>query len=294
MRKITLSRLVFLLLIAMPALAFAADRVTFDKQWMDYDVTEDGVKGMRIHLKFTATGLKDSLATIAIYFEFDDARGRLKDRNQKFNSAAGDVAVYRDIKPQYDPAIYNDLSLFMPYTEFDLFPGSYFLKMDVDLIRPQGGLIQHLNFHKFDYTEPQTSAAGSPVNTTPSAKVTNIWVDYDVTDNGQKGMMIHSTFTLYNLKGVDAYLAIAFEMKNGEKILTNNMTYRSKSGQLTLYRDLKPGYNEAVFTDMKSFLPYTELNLGKGSFELRFGASVIYKDGNLVGKLGDKDFKFSQ
>ena len=294
MRIITLSRLAFLFLLAVPAMAISADRVTFEKQWMDYDVMENGVKGMRLHLKFTATGLKDSLATIAVYFEFDDSRGRLKDRNQKFNSSAGDVAVYRDIKPQYDPAAYADLTLFMPYSEFDLYPGSYFLKMDVDLIRPQGGLIQHLNFFKFDYTEPKSDAAGAPVNTTPSATLGKIWVDYDVVDNGKRGMVIHTTFTLYNLKDASAYLAIAFEMKNGEKVLTNNMTYRSKNGQLTLYRDLKPGYNEAVFNDMKTFLPYAELNLGKGSFDLRFGVSVIYKDGNLIGQLGDKEFKFSQ
>jgi hypothetical protein len=47
----------------------------------------------------------------------------LKDKNDKFVSTAGDVALYKAIKPAYDPAIYDDLSLFMPYSEFDLEPG---------------------------------------------------------------------------------------------------------------------------------------------------------------------------
>src|SRR5262245_8183235 len=123
-----------------------ADKVKFEKQWMDYGVTENGQLGMRIHLRFQTIGLKDTLASIAIYFEYDDQRGRLKDNNKTLYSSAGDVAIYKDIKPQFDPALFEDFQLFMPYQELDLYPGKYFLKMDVDLIRSKGGLIQHLNF----------------------------------------------------------------------------------------------------------------------------------------------------
>ena len=269
-----------------------ADKVRFEKQWVDYDITENGSKGMKIHLRFQAIGLKDSLETIAIYFEYDDERGRLKDRNKKFYSTSGEVAAYKDIQPVYDPALFEDLQIFMPYDELDLFPGSYFLKMDIDLIRPKGGLVQHLNYYKFDYTKPQENSS-SPASE-PTATLTRMWVDYDVMSNGQKGMMIHVNFSMLNLKNIESYLVIVFEMKNGDKIYTNNKDYRNKAGQLTLYQDLKPAFDNTVYSDMKSFLPYNELSLGKGSFDLRYIAMVMGKEGTIIKELGKQEFHFSQ
>ncbi|MEO7983319.1 MAG: hypothetical protein ABI688_04480, partial [Bacteroidota bacterium] len=99
---------------------------TFDSIWVDYDITEENVRGMRIHLGFSAYSMKDMEATVAIYFEYnDDLAGFLKDKNKKFYSTEGDVAVYKDIKPGFDPAVYKDLQVFMPYSELDLEPGIY-------------------------------------------------------------------------------------------------------------------------------------------------------------------------
>src|ERR1043165_115995 len=99
----------------------ASPHATFDKLWVDYDVYDNGVKGMKIHVKFTAYEMLNMDAYLAIYFQYDDELGGyLKDKNSKFNSSAGEVAVYTSIKPQYDPAVYNDLSVFMPYDELDL------------------------------------------------------------------------------------------------------------------------------------------------------------------------------
>jgi hypothetical protein len=89
---------------------------TFDKLWIDYDVYDNGIKGMKIHVKFTAYQMKDIDGFLAIYFQTDDENSTwLKDKNSKYTSTDGDVAVYRSIKPQFDPAVYNDLDVFMPY-----------------------------------------------------------------------------------------------------------------------------------------------------------------------------------
>src|SRR6188768_2466818 len=81
---------------------------TFDKLWIDYDVFDNGIKGMKIHVKFTAYEMKDMDAFLAIYFQTDDENSTwLKDKNSKYNSSDGYVAVYRSIKPQYDPAIFS-------------------------------------------------------------------------------------------------------------------------------------------------------------------------------------------
>jgi hypothetical protein len=272
----------------------APPSATFDSIWVDYGVKENNVLGMRIHLSFSTYGMKDIDSYVAIYFEYnDDIAGFLKDKNKKYQSTDGDVAVYQNIKPAYDPADYKDLQLFMPYSELDLEPGIYDLTMDVKLIYKQGGIIQWLTYYDFEYTRP-----GSPADVESSTKadatLDKLWVDYNVTENGKKGMRIHVKFTAYNLKDVDGYVAIYFEKKNGEKIEGQNSEYRSKSGQLAVYKSIKPGYAEAVYDDLQLFMPYSEIKLGKGRFDLKLEADIILKNGDMVTHLKDHEFWLEQ
>src|SRR5205085_1687378 len=174
----------------------AEPRASFDKIWVDYDITEDGSKGMRIHVKFTTYEMLNTDAYLAIYFEYDnEAATTLKDKNSKYNSTDGDVAVYKSIKPQYDPAVYDDLQLFMPYNELDLEAGKYNLIMDVKVIYKQGGAISKL--------------------------------------------------TKYNL-----------------------------IGDLITYKKLTPCCDVTNYNDLQVFMPYNELDLSSGKYDLRMDVDV--------------------
>lgn len=268
-------------------------RATFEKLWVDYDITEDGIKGMRIHVKFTTYDMLNLDAYLAIYFEYDDDLGGwLKDKNGKYTSTSGDVAVYKSIKPLYNPAVYDDLQIFMPYNELDLDPGTYDLSMDVKLIYKAGGIIQKLTDYAFEYTKPDDNS-GAPA-TGASATFENMWVDYDVTENGRKGMRIHVKFRVFNMKEVDSYLAVYFETKSGEKLKTETIGYRSKTGQVAIYKSLKPAYDESVYSDAQLFMPYDELRLGSGRHDLKMDADLIYKNGDLVKHLKYYEFWFQQ
>lgn len=131
----------------------SAPKATFNKIWVDYNVTENNQKGMRIHTNFSVNNMKGMDSYLAIYFETRDGE-RLKDINQKLYSTDGTVAVYRALKPGFDVTDYKDLDIFMPYEELDLDQGKYSLRMDLDVIHKAGGLIQHLTFYNFEYTEP--------------------------------------------------------------------------------------------------------------------------------------------
>lgn len=267
-------------------------RASFEKIWVDYDITEGGLKGMRIHVKFTVYDMLNIDAYLAIYFLYnDEIGGAIRDKNQKFNSTAGDVAIYRSMKPLYNPAVFSDLNVFMPYNELDLDPGNYDLTMDVKLIYKEGGVIQKLTTYDFEYIKPGASSGAPAI--TPSATFEDLWVDYDVTENGHKGMRIHVKFTLKNMKDVDSYLAIYFEKKDGEKLKSQNTTYKSKSGQLALYKTLKPGYDESVYKDLQVFMPYSEMNLPSGRHDLKLDADIIYKNGDLIKHLKYHEFWFS-
>lgn len=266
-------------------------RATFEKLWVDYDITEDGVKGMRIHVKFSVYEMKGVDGYVAIFFE-DDWGDRLKDNNKKFYSTGGDVALYKSIKPAYDPAEYKDLQLFMPYSELDLEPGNYDLTMEVKLIYSNGDPIQHLTFHDFEYSKP--GYGGQNSNSSATAIFEKLWVDYNVTENGQVGMRIHVKCKVLNMKNVDSYLAIYFEKKNGEKLTTSNINYQAKNGQVAIFKSLNPGYDETLYNDLQIFMPYSELKLGRGKFDLKLDADIIYKNGDLVKHLSYHEFWVDQ
>ena len=270
----------------------AAPHATFDKLWIDYDVYDNSVKGMKIHVKFTAYEMLNMDAYVAIYFKRDDETGTwLMDKNDKYNSTDGYVAVYKSIKPLYNPAVYDDLVVFMPYAELDLEPGEYDLAMDVKLIYKTGGAISKLTTYYFEYSKPgtTTTAGGAPVKKI-TATFKDLWVDFDVYEDGKKGMRIHTKFSVESMKGTDGYLALYFEKKNGERLKSGNTKYRSNTGQLAVYALLTPAYDKTEYNDLTAFIPYSEFDLPLGKHDLKIDADIIYKEGGMIQHLKYYDF----
>lgn len=83
---------------------------------------------MKVHVKFTACETSD---------------------NSTYRSRTWRLAVNKLITPAYDQADYNDMSFFIPYSEFNLSSGRTDLKIDANLIYKEGGRIQHLKYYDF-------------------------------------------------------------------------------------------------------------------------------------------------
>lgn len=126
------------------------------------------------------------------------------------------------------------------------------------------------------------------------AEVDKMWVDYNVSEGGKKGMRIHVKFTVHDLKGIDSYLAIYFEKENGDKLYTNNKTYRSKDGQVAVYKSLKPAYKDTVYDDATLFIPYDEFNLDDGKYDLKMDVDVIYENGDMFKHMKYYDFTYTE
>lgn len=263
---------------------------TYKDLWVDYGVTEGGQLGMRIHVKFTAYGMKNLNSYLAIYF-MDSAGNYLKDNNGKFASSSDDVAVYRELTPAYDPADYNDLTVFMPYSELDLSNGNYNLTMDVKLIYKAGGLIQELTKKSFPYRQ------GNTVTRNPSAvtfKVTRTWVDYNVTEGGQRGMRVHVHFEVTGLREVDSLLAVRVMKENGDVLLNGNRNYSNDAGELEVTFAMKPGYDTTVYKDADVFLPYNQITVSRGKWNLKLDLDLKYADGELIKHMDVYPFEFDR
>jgi hypothetical protein len=263
---------------------------SFKNIWVDYDVKEGSQSGMRIHVKFTTYGMKNLNSYVAVYF-MDGNGTYLKDKNGKFASSTNEVAVYRELTPAYDPADYNDLTIFMPYSELDLPDGNHNLTMDVKLIYKAGGLIQELTKKEFEY------AQGNVVPRDPSgvtAKVNRIWIDYNVTEGGKRGMRIHVNFEVTGLKGVESKLSARVQRENGNFLMNSNVGYTNNSGQLEVFFEMNPGFPTTVYKDADLFLPYNEIIIGRGKHNLKLDFDLNYDDGELIKHLDIYDFEFEK
>ncbi len=266
--------------------AKAQPGATFDRMWIDYNIKESNQDGMRIHLKFTVNNLKSTDCQIRIAFHKEDETP-LKDNNKKFYTTKGNVALFRDLKPGYDPAVYEDFQMFMPYDELDLPYGNYDLKMDVDLIYKDGELIEHMNWYPFVYDKKAPAT-----KTEPTVTFDRMWVEYDVTEGGQFGMKIHSKFTVNGMKGIKGYLVFFFERENGTRLKSYDNKFQSKGNDVALYKEITPGYDPAVYADYYGFIPYSELHLTKGEHNLKIDADIIYENGTFIQHLGFENFRY--
>lgn len=263
----------------------------FKDLWVDYDVTEGGQNGMRIHVKFTTYNMRNLNSYLAIYFLNSRTSSPLKDRNNKLASTSGDVAVYREMTPIYDATDFNDLTVFMPYDEFDLGDGNWDLEMDVKLIYKQGGLIQDLTRKKFNYKQGDVVDKD---NSSVTAKVNRVWVDYNVTDSGRKGMRIHVNFEVTGLKGIDSRLVARVQKEDETYLMNSRSGFSNDAGQLQVAFKMKPGYATTVYEDATMFLPYSEIILQRGSYDLKLDIDLNDGDDELIKHLTFYDFQFDR
>ncbi|MFQ5529541.1 MAG: hypothetical protein ACE5FP_04265 [Gemmatimonadota bacterium] len=109
-----------------------------------------------------------------------------------------------------------------------------------------------------------------------------MWADYDVTQGNETGILFHVTFSVQHMKGVSGHVAYGFEKENGDRLYTSNSSYVSTNGQLTVYREIQPSYENTTYEDLQVFIPYREITVGEGSHDLRVHVDVIYGDGGNV------------
>jgi hypothetical protein len=116
---------------------------------------------------------------------------------------------------------------------------------------------------------PTPTFSGTGANY-PAANLQNVWVDYDVTENNQQGMRIHLNFTIDNLQGVQCQAVAFFYYSTGEMLKDFNNTYSSVNGQVSIGQYFTPAYVNTVFNDLTLFMPYSELHMEPGSYNLAF------------------------
>lgn len=89
--------------------------------WTDHNVTDSyGNNGMRIHIKFDINGMLDRTGQATAYFYYANGNP-IKDTNDSYCTSNGDVATHVNFTPSYENSRFDDLNIFMPYSELHLY-----------------------------------------------------------------------------------------------------------------------------------------------------------------------------
>jgi hypothetical protein len=123
---------------SVPTLAPDDPEATFHDARIVHNVTVNGQKGMRVHARFTVNyGLNNPCKLIAYFYDEDGEP--LESDDPKYKNADGNVSVSTTFTPKYDPALYKDLQLFVPYVALNMESGDeYNLKFYLALYDQSG------------------------------------------------------------------------------------------------------------------------------------------------------------
>lgn len=95
-------------------------------------------QGMEIHTAFSLDNLNGRQCQITVYFEFSNGQ-KLRDINSSFCTTDGYVSAYENFTPPYTSSLYNDYSLYIPYSELHLAPGQHQLRYYVCIFDMSAG-----------------------------------------------------------------------------------------------------------------------------------------------------------
>jgi hypothetical protein len=107
-------------------------------------------------------------------------------------------------------------------------------------------------------------------------------------------MLIHINFEVTGLKGIEAMLAVRVMDEDGEFLGSKSQAFSNSRGELELNYPIRPGYETTVYEDATVFLPYDEIVIGKGVWNLKLDVDLEYDDHELIQHLDTYEFEFTR
>ena len=127
-----------------------------------------------------------------------------------------------------------------------------------------------------------------------TAEIENVWIDYNVYENNQKGMRIYIDFSVDNMLDKQGSCVAWFYFSDGTKLKDYNSNYNTTDGQVSTSEDFKPGYINASYTDFELFMPYDELHLADGESNLKFYIGIFDNNNELMATSEYEYFDFNR
>lgn len=130
--------------------------------------------------------------------------------------------------------------------------------------------------------DPATSSTSEPVDLAFQHSYTNthggvdgfinnIWFEHDACRGKEKGIVFHVDFDIRNMGGKTGLCAIFFhyDQEGNRPLEDTDKKYCTKSGYVAVSRKFTPDSDDFNFADLDLFIPYRQLDLPKGDYNLR-------------------------
>jgi hypothetical protein len=111
----------------------------------------------------------------------------------------------------------------------------------------------------------------------PKGTFVSVRAEHNIVQGGQKGMVIHAHFNVEGAKDQSCQAAAYFYFSNGDILKDFNKTYRAPDGQVSVASNFTPPYDQSSYDDFTMFMPYDELEMAKGHYDLKFQVKVYYQ-----------------
>jgi len=126
-----------------------------------------------------------------------------------------------------------------------------------------------------------------------TGNIEKVWVEHNTYNGGsEKGMRIHTKFSVKNHRGLPVRLAAYFYERNGNKLWDDDGSFSTRNGQVSVGSDiLRPPYDNTIWKDNVMFFPYDQLDINqKGKHRLKFDVWLWDKSSGEARKLDESDW----
>ena len=112
-------------------------------------------KGMKIHVNFDVEHSQRQKTWVCVFF-YDENENPLRAKSNSFRAPDGSLTVQYPVNPQYEYTTFNDVWLFMPYSEFNVNANrgeTVSLKLIVNVMDKNGYSLDFSDWEYFDLTK---------------------------------------------------------------------------------------------------------------------------------------------
>lgn len=101
-----------------------------------------------------------------------------------------------------------------------------------------------------------------------------VWVQHNVVQDDRNGMLVHCNFTTYGVKDVPCRAVAFFVLRDGRALQDQNGQFNTSDGGVSASTKFTPAYVTSTYKDLKIFMPYSELDLVPGRWDLKFRVGI--------------------
>lgn len=109
-----------------------APTASIDNVWVDHNVSYNGFKGMKIHVKFDVSNMNGKMVCVYAYFYYGDNTTPLHD------SYGNNLKFYSTGTPNYDNSTFSDFMIFVPYSGLNMGSGTGTIDLSFDVLVTDG------------------------------------------------------------------------------------------------------------------------------------------------------------